>query len=360
MDRFELRHNDFSLDEEQEAISSAARALLRNESPPRVVRAAEPMGYDAHLWTQLRDFGAVSIGVPARSGGAGGSFIDLMLVAEQVGAFTAPVPMISQAVVARLLVETGQPELLAGVLSGERPIALAPDSLDRPQLVPDAALVRDIIGLDRNGLMLLSLSEAPAHAPNQGNTPLAWVEPKGDRRLLVDGERAAQLHAQALTEWRLLMAAALVGLTDSALWSGVEFAKTRETMGVSIGSLQGVSFQLADVAIAVGGARNLVRKAAWMHEHMRGVRPELAAMAFATANRVATEGCYTAVHVQGGLGFTVEADVSLFFLRAKGWGALMGDPAREYEHVGDVLAARGRDDLTCGHTRQPIAVGARE
>jgi hypothetical protein len=55
---------------------------------------------------------------------------------------------------------------------------------------------------------------------------------------------------------------------------------------------------------------------------------------------VATHGTTTAAHMQGGLGFTVEADASLYFLRAKGWSVLGGDPAREVLAVGDALIAR--------------------
>jgi hypothetical protein len=46
------------------------------------------------------------------------------------------------------------------------------------------------------------------------------------------------------------------------------------------------------------------------------------------------------VHVQGGLGITVEADASLYFLRAKGWSVLGGDPARDVMAVGDALIAQ--------------------
>jgi hypothetical protein len=54
---------------------------------------------------------------------------------------------------------------------------------------------------------------------------------------------------------------------------------------------------------------------------------------------VATHGATTAAHMQGGLGFTVEADASLYFLRAKGWSVLCGDPAQDVIAVGDALLA---------------------
>lgn len=78
---------------------------------------------------------------------------------------------------------------------------------------------------------------------------------------------------------------------------------------------------------------------AWMAEHEPAARPDLIPMAFATAARIATHGTTTAAHMQGGLGYTVEADASLYFLRAKGWSLLAGDPNDDYRAVGDLLAA---------------------
>jgi alkylation response protein AidB-like acyl-CoA dehydrogenase len=98
-----------------------------------------------------------------------------------------------------------------------------------------------------------------------------------------------------------------------------------------------VAFPLADVEIGVSGARNLVRKAAWLADHEPGGHPGLIEAAFAYAAQEATAGTITAAHVQGGLGFTVEADASLFFLRAKGWSVLGGDPGLAVAAVGDAL-----------------------
>jgi alkylation response protein AidB-like acyl-CoA dehydrogenase len=342
VDRFELRYTDFSLDDDQAATRDVFRDFFTKECPTTVVRAAEPLGHDEKLWNRLKDLGVTSMGLPADAGGDGGSLVDLVLVAEEYGAVLAPVPLISQVVAGRLLAAADAPgDLMAGVISGDRPIVVAPQAgSGQRQLVPDAALARDVVMLDRESLVLASLPAASPHVPNQGGTPLAWFDPAtAARQMLCQGSAAAALHARAMREWRLLTAAALVAMTDSALRIAVEFAKTRQTMGVPIGSLQGVAFPLADIAINVGTTRNLVRKAAWMAEYDPDARPDLIPMAFATAARIATAGTTTAAHLQGGLGYTVEADASLFFLRAKGRGVLAGDPNDDYRAVGDLLAA---------------------
>ena len=345
MDRFfEFRRNDFELDEDQEAVQDAFRTFFSKECPTSVVRAAEPLGYDKNLWSDLLGLGVTSMGLPSAAGGDSASFVDLVLMAEECGAALAPVPLISQVVVARLLAAAGSPlanEVLAGVVCGDRPVVVVPHaSYGQRQLVPDAALALDAIVLDGRSLLLVTRDASPPAVRNQGHTPLAWLDPSaGTRQVLLDGPRAAELHARTIQEWKLLTAAALVGLTNRAMFIAVEFAKTRYTLGVPIGTLQGVSFPLADVAINVGGTRNLVRKAAWMHEHESGARPDLIPMAFATAARIAAHGTATAVHVHGGLGVTIEADISLYFRRAKGWALLLGDPNDDYRAIGDLLAA---------------------
>jgi alkylation response protein AidB-like acyl-CoA dehydrogenase len=345
MDRFfELRRYDFDLDDGQQSVQEAFRAFFTKECPSTVVRAAEPLGFDHELWVNLIKLGVTSMGLPESVGGDAASFVDLAVIAEEQGAVLAPVPLISQVVVGRLRAAVDSPEArdaLDGVVSGERPVVVGPRrARGVRQLVPDAAITCDAVLLDGDALVVVTQDRLPTPVPNQGHTPLAWFDPQqGERRVLLEGAEAVALHRRALQEWKLLTASALVGMTGSALRLAVEFAKTRYTMGVPIATLQGVSFPLADVAANVAGTRNLVRKAAWMHEQEPQARPDLIPMAFATAARIATHGVATAVHVHGGLGVTLEADVSLYFLRAKGWSLLLGDPNDDYRAVGDLLAA---------------------
>jgi alkylation response protein AidB-like acyl-CoA dehydrogenase len=348
VDEFELRYADYSLSSDQEAVRDAFAEFFRNECPPERVRAAEPLGYDEKLWRQLTDMGAASMGLPEQAGGDGAALVDLLLVAEEAGATLAPVPFVEHVAASRALAGApGAPgELLAEAASGRRILALAmePTGSRSPQLarqlVPGGAVARAVLALDGDALILVDADEPPSPVANQGSTPLAWWDLAGGRRQrLAEGTLAETLYRRARAEWKLLTAAALTGLTERALGIAVAFAKTRETMGVPIGSLQGVSFPLADVAIGVSGARNMIRRAGWMLEHEPAEARHLAPAAFAYAARVATHGTTTAAHMQGGLGFTIEADASLYFLRAKGWSLLGGDPAEDLIAVADALAA---------------------
>jgi len=231
--------------------------------------------------------------------------------------------------------------LLEAAATGERVVTLAlqPSRGAARQLVPEAAVARDVVAFSpADGLVLHTVEEPAAHVPNQGSTPLAWFDPSaGEATPLASGAEAEGLFAGAAAEWKLLTAAALVGITDSCLQLAVEFAKSRRTLGVPIGSLQGIAHPLADIATGLHGARNLVWKAAWFADHEPGVRPELPLAAFDYAARTATEAAWFCAHAQGGLGFTVEADISLFFLRAKGWSVLAGDPGPGRQQIAAAL-----------------------
>ena len=341
LDRFELRLQDFSLDADQQAVREAFGQFFAKAVPSSVVRQAEPLGFDGDLWRRLLDMGVGAMGLPESAGGDGATLVDLALVAEECGRVAAPVPLIAQVVATRLLTRAGAPaEIVAAAASGERLVTLAlqPVVGGARQLVPEAAIALDVLAWSSEGLALHTLEEPAQHVPNQGSTPLAWFDPRnGERTPLAVGPGAEELFRGAVAEWKLLTAAALVGIADSALMLGVEFAKSRRTLGVPIGSLQGVAFPLADVMTELAGARHLVWKAAWYAEHEPEHRPELPLAAFVHAAAAATESTWVSAHVQGGLGFTTEADISLFFLRAKGWSVLGGDPGQDRQQIAAAL-----------------------
>jgi alkylation response protein AidB-like acyl-CoA dehydrogenase len=348
MDRFELRYTDYSLADDQEAVRDAFREFFAGECPTTRVRAAEPLGYDAKLWGQFAELGAASMGLPESAGGDGAGLVDLVIVAEEAGAALAPVPFVEHAAASRAIAPLSQAtvgRVLAAAADRPASLAMRPVTGDGSQLVPAGAVVRDVVALAGDELVLVHAQEPPALVPNQGSAPLArWQLAAGPRTVLATGAEAVAAYETARAEWKLLTAAALVGLTERALSIAVEFVKTRETMGVPVGSLQGVSFPLADVAIGIAGARNLILRAAWMAENEPGAHPGLIPAAFGYAAQVATHGATTSAHMQGGLGFTAEADASLYFLRAKGWSVLGGDPAADITAVGDALISRATAD----------------
>jgi alkylation response protein AidB-like acyl-CoA dehydrogenase len=344
-DHCPVRRNDYSLSEDQETVRQAFAEFFSNECPSSRVRAAEPEGFDAQLWKQLASLGAMSMALPAAAGGDEATLVELALVAEEYGRVLAPVPLVEAAVTARLLARCDGPAINRWIVGNAEGLELAtlalhPVVVGAPQLVPGGAQARAVVGLAGDDLILVSAETPPPLAPNQGTAPLAWWDlAAAGHQVLATGAAARALYATALAEWKVLTAAALVGLADEVKRLGAEFTKTRYTMGVPIATLQAISHPLADVEVLVSGARNLIRKAAWFTEHEPHARPELVPMAFAYAARTATRAATVGLHVQGGFGFTLESDVTLYFRRVKGWSVLAGDPGAELSTIGGVLAA---------------------
>jgi alkylation response protein AidB-like acyl-CoA dehydrogenase len=177
---------------------------------------------------------------------------------------------------------------------------------------------------------------------NIGRLPMAWVDPTAadSRTVLASGAEALAEYQRALDEWRVLTAAALVGLVEETLTIAAEFAKNRYTLGVPISTLQGISHPLANIAITVQGGRNLARRAAWFLDNEPDERPELAPSAFVFMAEEAAKAATMCVHVQGGLGVSAEAAASAYLLRARGWALAGGDPGASAKYIAELVAAR--------------------
>ena len=340
-----VRRADFALSEEQEAVRDAFASALGRQCPPERVRESEPLGFDEKLWRQLVDMRSVAMGVPEASGGDGAGLVELVLVAEQHGLHMAPVPFVETAAAARLLAGVGG-AVAAGhleqAMSGEQIVSLAlhPGRADGRQLVPAGAVADAVVGLDGDDLVVVTRDAHPDPVANQGCSPLAWWDlgaGGGTRTILASGPGGVARFAAARQEWKLLMAAAQVGLAEGAHRIAVDFAKERVAFGVPIGSFQAVAHPLVDVAMAVTSARRLVWKAAWFSEHEPAEAARLVAMAYIFATRTATRSTTVGVHTQGGLGFTLESDEQMFFRRAKGWALVGGDPTAELAVIADQL-----------------------
>jgi alkylation response protein AidB-like acyl-CoA dehydrogenase len=342
-----LRRADYSLSDEQRALRDSIAAFLDRECPPERVRKAEPLGYDERLWAKLVDFGVLRMGVSEADGGDGAGVAELALVAEQVGRHLAPVPFVECVAAARALAACGPlgAEWLRDAVSATSLVTVALHAAGGAQLVPAGAVADATVGLVGTDLLVARADQPPPLVPTQGSVPLAWwdlADPTLARHELATGEAATGIAAQAVREWKLLMAAAQVGIADAVLGIAVDYARDRQTFGVPIATYQGVSHPLVDSHIAVLGARRLVWKAAWFADHEPDVQPQLIPMAFTHACRTAVQAATVAVHTLGGLGVSLESDVQLFFRRAKGWASVAGSPTAELGVIADALYGPAR------------------
>ncbi|KUH82875.1 MULTISPECIES: acyl-CoA dehydrogenase family protein [unclassified Mycobacterium] len=345
MDRYELRRLDYSLSEDHQALQAAYKDFFKTHCSIETVRAAEASGFDKSLWERLCTMGATTMALPEALGGDGAALVDLTLVAEEIGRSLAPVPWIDHVCAARLLGGLGAVD--PDIVSGKQIVGLDPqqDSAPGMRLLPSAAVADHLIVRDGPGLqdiVKLTFATRPVKVDNIGRLPMAWIDPSAadSRTVLASGADAVAEYQRALDEWRVLTAAALVGLVEETMTIAAEFAKTRYTLGVPISTLQAISHPLANIAITVQGGRNLARRAAWFLDNEPDERPELAPSAFVFMAEEASKAATMAVHVQGGLGVSAEAAASAYLLRARGWALAGGDPAASAKYIADIVAAR--------------------
>jgi alkylation response protein AidB-like acyl-CoA dehydrogenase len=138
----------------------------------------------------------------------------------------------------------------------------------------------------------------------------------------------------ALGRWRLGTAATLVGVAEQALATAVRYAKAREQFGVPIGSFQAIQHLLAQIVMAVDGARLLVRETCWRHDTTVAEWRDAADIAFAHAAETAVRAAEACLHVHGGYGYTLEYDAQLYLRRAKALQLHGGDPEVIWEAIG--------------------------
>jgi alkylation response protein AidB-like acyl-CoA dehydrogenase len=342
MDRYELRRLDYSLTEDHKDLQSAYRQLLDAHCTIEVVWAAQDSGFDKSLWERLCAMGASSMAVGEAAGGDGATLVDLTLVAEELGRALAPVPWIDHVSAVRLLERLGavDPEVLAGTRIVGLDTRL--DATDGVRLIPAGAVADQIIVRDGEQVVLLGFTTRPAVVNNLGRLPMAWVDPAAadSRTVLGSGAAALAAYDRALDEWRVLTAAALTGLVEQTMTIAADFAKSRYTLGVPIGTLQAISHPLANMAIVVQSGRGLSRRAAWFVDNEPDERPELPGCAFVFMAEEAAKSATMAVHIQGGLGVSTEAAASAYLVRARGWALAGGDPGASARRVAEIVAAR--------------------
>ena len=345
MDRFELRRLDYSLSDDHVDLQNAYKQFFKTHCSIETVRAAEPSGFDKNLWERLCAMGATTMALPESCGGDGATLVDLTLVAEEIGRSLAPVPWVDHVCAARLLGRLGALGAdTAGVASGEQLAALDArlDDARGARLIPTGSIADHVIVRDGDQVVRLTFGTRPAKVDNIGRLPMAWVDPAAadSRTVIAEGSDALANYLRALDEWRLLTAAALVGLVEETMTIAAEFAKTRYTLGVPISTLQAISHPLANMAITVQGGRNLARRAAWFLDNEPDERPELAPSAFVFMAEEAARAATMAVHIQGGLGVSSEAAATAYLVRARGWPLAGGDPGATAQRVAEIVAAR--------------------
>jgi alkylation response protein AidB-like acyl-CoA dehydrogenase len=351
---------------EEDELRSAVRSLLRERAdwPAVLARTETSDTYDTGLWQVLAaDLGCAGLLIPESHGGAGASYREAAVVAEETGRAAAPVPYLGSAVVATAaLLAAGDAGLLAALAAGSETAAVAVPFASHPasglpggvRVVPpqpgdpagQARLTGTIAGvadaLPATVLLVpadgvpAGLYAVQAGAPGLTRTPVVSLD---QTRQLADlaldgvparpvaaGPDVARAVADALTAGAAMLAAEQLGMAERCLEMTVSYLKERYQFARPVGSFQALKHRLADLWVAVSQARAAARYAAACLATADPDAPVAVALAKAACGDTATLAAQECVQLHGGIGFTWEHPAHLYLKRAKSSSIGFGTP----------------------------------
>ncbi len=367
---------DFMLTDEQQALRKAARDFLDAHCPPELVQEMieDERGCPHSLWEEMAGLGWPGLFIPEEYGGSGGSFMDLIVLLEEMGRACLPGPFLSTVGLAAPIISMcgndGQKQaVLPSVARGEIIATLAyiePESsygtlspetsikedglLHGAKLfVPDAHLARYIIctagaeekepSVDKMTLLLLdSDREGISIEPlkTMGNEKQFEVRFEGVKvgkeDVLGKPGGGGPVLDRALDMAATARCAVLVGGAQKVLELTVDYVKQREQSGRPVGSFQAIQHYCADMLRDVEGSRFITQKPAW--ELSEG-------MPFSTSVSVAkawvSDACQRTVlkahQIFGGIGFCQEHSLHLYLKQSKMGELAFGDASFHRERV---------------------------
>lgn len=345
---------------EEDDLRSAVRRLLDARSPwqTALARTESDQVYDPDLWHRLAaEVGAAGLAVPESAGGAGASWREAAVVAEEIGRAVAPVPFLTSAgIAAALLLSAGETELLAALASGAQTAAvLVPLSSAPGSAFPDAVraegdnltgTVTSVADAGTAGVLLVPAVDADGPAVYVVEADAAGVQltavvafdltrPLADVRLdgaaggrLVSGPAASEALACGLTVGAALLASEQLGVAERCLEMTVEYVRSRYQFGRPVGSFQALKHRLADLWASISQTRAVARYAAACIADGDPDTPVAVAVAQAHASAVAVRAAEECVQMHGGIGFTWEHPAHLYLKRAKSDAVALGTPDR--------------------------------
>jgi alkylation response protein AidB-like acyl-CoA dehydrogenase len=338
---------DFGLSQEQVIFSDALAGFLNEHVP--IARVRDIMesqdAADAALVKSLAEQGVCGILVGADSGGTGLGLLEAVVAAEQLGAAATPCSFHSAAVMAPLLLAAAgktdlleqiaagsllvsvvdkAPALLGGKLDGEVLFAPDTDVADAFIVLCGEGAARCAVYLDANtrGLgreALVGVDETR----RVGELVFEGVDITADADLGVD---AATID-RVLDAGRIVLAADALGAAQRLLDEAVKYALERKQFGRVIGSFQAVKHMCAETYAELEPVRSMLWYAAFAWDENLDDAALVASLVKAEACEMATRAATTCVQVYGGMGFTYECDMHIWFKRAGYDRQMLGGPA---------------------------------
>ncbi|MFQ5899242.1 MAG: acyl-CoA dehydrogenase family protein [Candidatus Methylomirabilia bacterium] len=376
---------DFGFSQEQEMLRTTARKFLENECPSSFVRRMmdDPAGTNPEFWQKLAEQGWLGLIYPEAYGGAELGFVDLTVLMEEMGRAVMPGPYFSTVLLGGLAIleagsEQQKQEWLSKISSGEARVTLAwtepnarwdAQGITLPARPADRGFVLSGTKLfvhDAHSADALVVAARTADAEQAAEGVSLFLVPKGARGLEVkllptmdqtrklcevtlkdvevgsdalvgEKDRGWPPLARVIERATVVLCAEMCGGAQKVLEMTNEYAKIRVTFGKPIGSYQAVKHRLADMLVDVENAKSITYYAAWAVDEGVAEAPLAASMVKAYVSDAYRKVSAAGIQLHGGIGFTWEHDMHLYFKRAKGSEFTFGDATYHRELVAQLI-----------------------
>ena len=359
---------EFGLSESQQMLKDNARKFFAGECPMETVRRLmeTETAFDEGLWTGMTEQGYTGVIFPEEYGGVGLGKVELILLMEEAGRALVPGPLYSTVALAGVAIDalaspeqkkkylepicTGEARATLALLEGNaswEPAELRTTAVNgrltgEKLFVPDAKVANFIVVVAREGVFVAD-AKAPGITIEPMNAMDLTRKVYSVRFVNTPAERiggVAQI-ARPLEIAAAALAAEMVGGMQRTLDITVEYAKMRKQFGHPIGTYQAVQHQCADMYLETESARSAVYYAAWALEQNT---PD-AVVAVSIAKMYASDAARTVgnrgIQVHGGMGFTWENDLHLYYKRAKASETAFGDSTYHRERIARLVIDAG-------------------
>ena len=349
---------NFELTKEQEMIRNMVREFAQQEIAPYARELDEKHAFRKESFDKMAALGLFGIPFPEQYGGSGGDTISYIVAVEEIGRACGGTGLSYAAAVSlgatpfyHFGTEQQKQQYLIPMAQGK---TLGSFGLTEPNAGSDAGgtrtkahlekrewvingekcwitnagyarqiVVTAVTGQDEKGKNIITALIVPTDTPGvtiRSNYHKMGVRASNTCEVILENVRVPKENVlgnekkgfnqflNTLDGGRISIAALSVGIAQAAFEKALNYSKQRIQFGSSISKFQGIQFKLADMAMEIELARNLVLKAAWLKDHGKPFKKE-AAMAKLFASEMGFRTCNQAIQIHGGYGYMAEYDV---------------------------------------------------
>lgn len=362
---------DVSLSEEQEILKASARDFLARECPKNLVKELDESdkGYSPELWRKMVELGWMGLVFPEEYDGGGGTFLDLVVLLEEMGYNILPGPFFSTVVLGGLpILKAGSEEqkkkFLSGIATGELILTMAltepTASYDASAIAVEASPRNSNYSINGTKLFVADANVADyllcvartketanpqegitifvvdAKTPGLKCTLLKTLARDKQNEVVFDNVNVAKENIvggldqgwpviqDTLEKAAVAKCAEMLGGAQAVLEMSVNYAKERIQFNRPIGTFQAVQHYCANMVTDVDGARYITYKAAWeLSEGLPATKSVAIAKAWVSDayQRVTMLGH----QIFGAIGFTMDHDMHLYYRRAQAGAIAFGN-----------------------------------